>query len=112
MHSSEVLHNRAVKFWSKVRFDKMDNSEIHQKYNISYNSIVQNRAIYASETLGERIEWKPKVERLVSREQDFIVANSFPQQAAARNAAYWMGIRLHQEKPNKKKDFIRLYMAR
>lgn len=94
--SGKIQHDKAVAYWSTIDWS-LSNKEIAKRTKKSYCLAWMWRKFLAPETLGKRVMWKPKILELVRKEKDFIVADGFVQQSAARVAGYALGVRLTQQ---------------
>ena len=86
-------HVKAVSFWNKVDWS-LSNKQIVEVYGITYTNVTINRQIYAPHTVKNRSEWRSKVLNIMVGKGQHIFVKNYPEQAACRNAAYKLGVKM------------------
>jgi hypothetical protein len=80
--------------WENLKWEEYTNKEIVQGLGVCYATAHSNRRRYGSHTLKKYKKWDKKVREVLRGNQDYVIADNFKEQAAARNAAYNYGYTL------------------
>lgn len=87
------LYNKKSADWENLNWDT-PNQKLSEEIGCTYMTVWNNRTKYANNSKKPRSLWKAKVESVIAGDKSHIVAETFIEQSAVRNAARLSGHKL------------------